>query len=166
MSGFGVDLQVTPGNFTTSVTITPASSLLIQPRHGVPGVTPVGENESHTVSEGISHRADVTSVSADIIIIVAVTLTEFHVDGAILESGPLSESLISVNALSRTVTISPPVPGVSLATTTVAATNETTFSGIAVVRSSLGNEFVRFHDIHLPAPDATNLVGITVVVTT
>jgi len=125
----------------------------------------VRENEGHTVSEGVSHRVDVTSVTADVVIIVAVSLTELHMDGAILESGPLSKSLVGVNALARTVTISPPVPGVSLATTTVAATNVTTFSGIAVVRSSLGNEFVSFHDVHLPAPNATNLVGIAVVVT-
>lgn len=85
------------------------------------------ENESHTVPEGISHRADVTRVTADVIVIVAVSLTEFHVNGAVFECGPLSESLGCVNALAGTVTICPPIPGISLATTTVATTNVTTF---------------------------------------
>lgn len=127
----------------------------------------MGEDKGHTGLEGILHGVDVALVViANIEVIVAVSLTELDVDGTLLEGSPLGVGLVGVNALARTIAISPPIPGVSLATTTVARADVTTFGGVAVVRSSLGNKLVCFHDIHLPAPDTTDLVGITVVVTT
>jgi len=167
LARFSVNLNVAPGGASASVAVTPAASFLVQPGHGAVGVTPVGEDKGHTFLEGVLHGVDIALVVvADIKVIVAVTLAKLDVDGTFLEGSPLGVGLVGVNALARTVTISPPIPGVSLTTTTVARANVTTFGGVAVVRSGLGNKLVCFHDIHLPAPDATDLVGITVVVTT
>jgi len=161
-----VDSDVRPGDLTVGVAVATAASSLIQPGHGSVVVTPVGHNNGHTLAESVIHRPDISAVVARIKLEGVTVLSVFGVDLAILEGGALGELSVGIDSLAGTEGVGVSIPGVGAATTSVASADGGASSLPALVRSGSNNIFVSFHDVHFPAPDATNLVSITVVVTT
>ena len=87
-------------------------------------------------------------------------------NSTILEGSVLSEPVVGIDSLARAESTIVSIPGVRVTTTAVASADGRASWLPALVRGGLDNIFVGFHDVHFPTPDTTNLVGITVVVTT
>jgi len=87
---------------------------------------------------------------------------------SISKSSPLGERLGRIDGILGVwaESLRPPVVVVYTTTWTITVTDITTRRRAAIVRGCLWYILISFHDIHFPAPDSANLVGVTVVVTT
>jgi len=168
-----IDSNVGNSEGSRSIAVTPAASVGVQPGHGVPVRAPVGEGEDHPVSESLAHGSEVISVTTGPEVVLGTVLLKGGVDasevGAVRDELLLDgEPLAGVDSVAGIWShgFVPGVVDVGAATTSVAVPDWSPWARVALVWSDVHGVFVGLHEVILPTPDSTNLIGITVVVAT